>query len=334
MIPSLNSILSRLHARQLRLLVALADHGSLVHAAREVSISQPAASKALREIESIFGMELFLRTNRGLLANAAGRCVTRYAQLFQSDMERLRDDLREVAQGGGGRVAAGTIMGAVPLLCDAITEVLAQQPRLSVEILEDTSASLLSLLDQGRIEFALCRTSVSDSPQLYDSTEVQQESLALLASPTHRLAGLDTLKLADLRDARWVVYRTNMPIRRLLEREFHEDGLHMPAHVIETTSAFATMALLRGSQDMVALLPTSVADFCEAHHVTCRLALPVLSRCEPYELVTRRGAPLSPAAQLLVAELTFGEAAKRVAAATRGSRAPEAGISPRRNDSR
>ena len=315
MIPSLNAILGRLHARQLRLLVALADHGSLLHAAREVAISQPAASKALREIESIFGMELFQRTNRGLAANAAGRCVTRYARLFQSDMEHLRDDLREIMQGGGGRVAAGTIMGAVPLLCDAVTAVLAQQPQLSVEILEDTSAGLLSLLDQGRIEFALCRTSVSASPELYDSTEVQQETLALLASPMHRLVGRSALRLADLRDARWVVYRTNMPIRRLLEREFHEDGLRMPTHVIETTSAFATMALLRNSKDMVALLPTPVADFCEAHGVTCRLELPVLSRSEPYELVRRRGAPLSPAAQLLVKELTCGETARRASGA-------------------
>lgn len=62
-------------------------------------MSQPGASKALREIESIFGVELFVRTNRGLEPNTAGHCVIRYARLFQSDMAHLRDDLLGVMRG-------------------------------------------------------------------------------------------------------------------------------------------------------------------------------------------------------------------------------------------
>ncbi|MFL9860406.1 LysR family transcriptional regulator [Paraburkholderia madseniana] len=304
MIPSLNSIVGRLHAKQLRLLAALGDHGSLLNAAREVSMSQPGASKALREIESIFGVELFVRTNRGLEPNAAGHCVIRYARLFQSDMAHLRDELLGVMRGFGGRVSAGTIMGAVPLLTDAINWLLSEQPQMSVEVLEDASATLLGLLDEGRIDLALCRTSVSRSPELYLSVVVQEETLAVIASTKHRLADAKQLELAGLEGAHWVVYRANMPIRLLLEREFHEAGLRLPVHLVETTSAFTTMSLLQTNPTFVTMLPVAVADFCTNQGWATKLALAVTSRSKPYELVTRQGAPVSPGAQLLINALT------------------------------
>jgi len=52
MTPSLNSIMSRLHVKQLRLLIALDEHGSLLGAAKQVALTQPGASKALQEIEN------------------------------------------------------------------------------------------------------------------------------------------------------------------------------------------------------------------------------------------------------------------------------------------
>ena len=303
MIPSLNTIIGRLHAKQLRLLVALAEHGSLLNAAREVSISQPGASKALREIESTFGLELFTRTNRGLEPNAAGQCVVRYAKLFQSDIAHLREELVGVLSGCGGRVSVGSIMGAVPLLTEAVTSLLAVQPDMSVEIIEDTSAMLLSLLDEGRIDLALCRTSVSRSPELYASLGVQKETLSIIASVHHPLAKAKRLKLADLAEVRWVVYRANMPIRRLLEREFQDAGLRVPVHVVETTSAFATISLLQKNPGFVTMLPAAVANFFMAQGWACKLALPVKSPSEPYELVTRQGASITPGAHLLMAEL-------------------------------
>ena len=59
MVPTLNSVMSRLHAKQLRLLVALEEQGSLLGAAEKVGLTQPGASKALKELETTFGAELF-----------------------------------------------------------------------------------------------------------------------------------------------------------------------------------------------------------------------------------------------------------------------------------
>nr|WP_281354023.1 LysR substrate-binding domain-containing protein [Mesorhizobium zhangyense] len=63
--------------------------------------------------------------------------------------------------GHGGRLAVGTVMGAVPLLNDHLPQLLERQPTIRVELVKDTSAHLLNLLDSGRLEIAICRTSVS-----------------------------------------------------------------------------------------------------------------------------------------------------------------------------
>ena len=303
MTPPLHSIISRLHLKQLRLLVALGEHGSLLKASQQVALTQPGASKSLQEIETTFGTPLFVRTNRGLEPNAVGHCVIRYARLIQTDLAHLRDELVGIQRGQGGRVAAGVIMGAVPLLTDAISALVARQPELSVEIVEDTSAALLAQLDAGRLDLAICRTTITQAPQTYESVRLQDETLAVIANVGHPLRRAKKLTLQDLAPYRWVVYRANMPMRLLLEAEFRDGGLRFPQHLLETTSAFATLALLKANPSFVALVSIEVAQFFAHQQMSCILPLELASRSEPYELVTRKGAQVSPAAQLLFDEL-------------------------------
>lgn len=310
MIPPLASILSRLNFKQLRLLVALADCGSLLRAAEQVGLTQPGASKSLREIESALGTELFVRTNRGLEPNDVGHCVIRYARLIQTDVAHLREEMAGILQGHGGRLSIGTIMGAVPLVTDALSRLLERKPALSVEIVEDTSARLLNLLDEGRLDLAVCRTSISQRPHLYESTDIHQEQLAVVANARHPLAVRKKLELSDLAAFRWVVYSANMPMRLLLEREFHEAGLRFPLYLMETTSAFTTLSLLQRNPTMVALLSTDVAEFCTRFGMTCILPLQLQSRSEPYQLVMRSNNVLSPVATMFTQEFS-GQAASR-----------------------
>lgn len=311
-LPALTTMMSRLRLKQLHLLSALAEQGSLLRAAEKVALTQPGASKALREIESILGLTLFTRTPRGLVATDAGHCVTRYARLIQTDLSHLREELEDLTQGQGGRLAVGTIMGAVPLLAAALTRMRAQRADVAVEIVEDTSAWLLELLDSGRLDVAICRSSISPRPDLYDSVDVHTETLAVVGSAEHPFAARQHLQLSDLAQATWVVYSANMPMRRLLEREFHEAGLRFPHNLYETTSAFTTLALLREQPDAVALLSTDVANFFSSFGMTRILPLQLASRSEPYQLVKRRAAVLSPAAELFMKIFRAGPLENRI----------------------
>lgn len=303
MIPSLASLSSRLRLRQLRLLIALDEHGSLHKAAEYVSISQPGATKALNEIESTLGVSLFERNHKGLVPNDLGRCVIRYARLIHTDLAHLREEMLGILQGEGGRLSIGSIMGGVPLLLRALGRLREIQPQLSIEIIEDTSARLLPLVDQGRLDLAICRSSVSQRPDDYDCLSLHHEELVVMAHPQHPMAAAPRLTLADLASYAWVVYPTNMPMRLTLEREFREAGLEFPRYPIETSSTFATLMLLEQDPQLVALMPAEVARYALAHGLLSRLALELRSRSEPYSAVVRRGVGLTAPASLLIEQL-------------------------------
>ncbi len=74
-------VLTRLKLKQLRLLVAIASHNSILHAAEEISISQPAATKLLKDLESYFNVRLFERTNRGVIPTQFGEALVQHGKL-------------------------------------------------------------------------------------------------------------------------------------------------------------------------------------------------------------------------------------------------------------
>ena len=294
---------SRLRMRQLRLLISLDELGSIHKAAQALSITQPGATKALNEIESTLGAVLFERTSKGLEANDLGRCVVRYARLINTDLAHLREEMIGILQGHGGRLSVGSIMGAVPMLVEGLARLRESQPDLSVSIVEDTSDRLLSLLDQGRLDVVICRTSVSPRPGAYVSRARHQEQLVVVANLQHPLVGCAELRLEALADSRWVVFPVNMPMRLTLEREFREAGLNFPLYPIETSSTFTTLTLLLQDRGLVAVMPWDSARIALEHGMLAQLPLVLNSRSEPYEVVTRKGVELPVPAQLLIEAL-------------------------------
>lgn len=294
---------SRLRMRQLRLLISLDELGSIHKAAQALSITQPGATKALNEIESTLGAVLFERTSKGLEANDLGRCVVRYARLINTDLAHLREEMIGILQGHGGRLSVGSIMGAVPMLVEGLARLRESQPDLSVSIVEDTSDRLLSLLDQGRLDVVICRTSVSPRPGAYVSRARHQEQLVVVANLQHPLVGCAELRLEALADSRWVVFPVNMPMRLTLEREFREAGLSFPLYPIETSSTFTTLTLLLQDRGLVAVMPWDSARIALEHGILAQLPLELNSRSEPYEVVTRKGVELPVPAQLLIEAL-------------------------------
>src|SRR5262245_26667083 len=78
---TLPPMMSRLTMRHLRIVLAIAEYGNLVAAARQLNMTQSAITKALQEAEAHLGIELFMRTNRGAVPTAYGEALATHAQL-------------------------------------------------------------------------------------------------------------------------------------------------------------------------------------------------------------------------------------------------------------
>ena len=298
--------LARLSLRQLQLIAAVEDNGSLKRAAEAVAMSQPRATKALQEAEELMRHRLFHRTNRGLSPTASGACAIRSARAILAQLGRLEHELDGLSAGGWSHLRIGTIMGAVPFVTEVIQRRLRRFPQSSVEILEDTSAELLRQLDRGALDLVVGRSSVSATPQLYDVAAFHDERLAVVANAAHPMAGRRRVRLEDLVDCRWIVYTAGMPMRRSLEQEFQHAGLAFPRALLETRSALTTLSLIQGDARTVALLSSDVAAFFAGFGMARVLPMHLQSKSDPYEVITRRGQDLPEHAARFIAEMTSG----------------------------
>ena len=298
-LPSVGSIVSRLRFRQVALLTALDEQGSLHKAAEVMHMTQPAATKALHEMEDALGVTLFDRSPRGIEATELGRCVIRYARLIQSDVANLREELQNMISGRGGRLSIGTIMGAAPFVTRALSRLREIQPDVSIEISEDTSARQLLLLDQGRIDLMIGRSSVSSQPNLYHYEMLRGEPMCIVSGIDHPLATAQKVRLQELADASWILYSSNMPMRIWIEHEFKLEGVKVPGNVIETASPFVTITLLAQS-NMVAVMPLDIAHFFAARQMLGILPVNLKTRIEHYDIVTRKNSTLSSLAKMFI----------------------------------
>lgn len=303
-LPSLHAIGSRLRFRQLRLLIAIDDMGSLHRAAEQLSMTQPGVSKALHEVEETFGADLFVRHPHGLEANELGRCVIRYARLIGTDLDHLREEMASILRGQGSRLAVGCVAGALPtVMVPAVSRLKQRQPAISIELFEDTSARLLQFLAEGRIDLAICRTSVTPQQELFEFEWLCEERVAFAVGPRHPLALANKTALEELVRYPWILFPSQMPLRTLLERELMQAGLPFPTHAIETSSTFASLLLLSESENLVALFSAETVDLFARHGLINRIPLDLVSRVEPYGIVRRRGSTLSPGGAILIEEI-------------------------------
>ena len=117
--------LTRLKLRQLRLLVAVGQHGSIQNAAHDLNISQPAATKMIQDLEVDFEVKLFDRTNRGVVPTVFGESLIRHGKLIFAQVSNAAQELDDLNEGNSGRVVVGSLWHCQPFKlpnCHAIKE--------------------------------------------------------------------------------------------------------------------------------------------------------------------------------------------------------------------
>ncbi|SDV47264.1 LysR family transcriptional regulator [Chitinasiproducens palmae] len=288
-LASLHAIGSRLKFRQLKLLIAIEDMGSVHRAAELLHMSQPGVSKALKEIEDAMGTTLFARSPQGLIATEMGRCAIRHARLMCASLAHMHEELGALSRGNGLHIAIGTVAGALAaVLANALLAFRRAHPEVRVDLYEDTSAHLLEQLQSGAIDIALCRTSVATHPGLFHFEWLCNEVVGVAASPSHPLTQFETVTLAQASQYPWILFPSHMPLRTLLEREAASQNVSIHSF-IETSSTFATALMVHKSHELLALLSGETIDFFERSKVLRRIKLQITSSAEPYGIVTRAG---------------------------------------------
>ena len=291
---------SNLKLRHLQLLVALDQFRHLGRAAEFLSVTQPAVSKTLAEIERMFGLDLFVRSTRGTEPTAYGDTVVRFARTVLSDFARTQDEIAAVASGGAGRVSVGAMVVATPgLLVQAVQRLKQQSTLTTVMVEEGDLTRLLPRLRVGELDLFVGRLEPGYAAPDLETEALVREPMAIVVRPDHPMAGVARPQWQQLAELPWVVPPPWASSRIKLAQMFYKHRLVPPADIVETSSFLVTLSFVR-ARPAVGFLAQGVARHFEREGLLKILPLKVPIELPPVGMITLRARVRTPACALLM----------------------------------
>jgi DNA-binding transcriptional LysR family regulator len=280
--------------RQLRYLVALAEERHFTRAAARLHVAQPALSQQLRRLEDELGLALVDRTTRRVSLTDAGGLLVDRARRALAEVDAARAELSDLAGVRGGRVVIGAMQSLGPFdLSILLAGFFAEHPAVELAVQEELSGPLLAMLRADAVDMAFLSLAEQVEPDSMEAQTLLVEPLVVLLGTGHPLAVRRHLRLAELRDERFITFREGAGLRGIVISASREEGF-------EPNIAFETNEVQRARAMTARGLGVSIVPASDAHEhgppvVAIPLHRPALTR--DVTLVWRRDRRHTPAAR-------------------------------------
>ncbi|MCC9605642.1 LysR family transcriptional regulator [Blastopirellula sp. JC732] len=204
----------------------IAETGSVSLGAENLMISQPAASKQLREFEAALGEQLFDRTGKGLRLTTVGKLLNEYARkifTLEAEAEQAVAQLREVSRGELFVGASTTIAGY--LLPQVLARFHHQHPQIRVHVsVGNTDFVHQQVLDY-RVDLGLTEGFVKEAG--LTSTSFAEDELVVVAAASHPLVKKRKVKAEDLSGQSFVLRESGSGTRAVQEQAISMCGVEV-----------------------------------------------------------------------------------------------------------
>ncbi|MFI6599304.1 LysR family transcriptional regulator [Nonomuraea sp. NPDC050536] len=192
--------------RDLELLDALADSGTLTAAAERLYVSQPALSQRLTKLEERLGVRLFERQGRRLVPNPAGRRMLVASRQVLTELRAATRDVREIRDGRDRRVRftsqCSTTFQWLPPVIRGFRE---QQPEAEVRIESVPGDEPISALVEDLVDVALV-TKLDRQMDRVQLTRLFEDEMVAVVADRHPWAHRRHVTARDFDDAHLILY--------------------------------------------------------------------------------------------------------------------------------
>jgi DNA-binding transcriptional LysR family regulator len=295
----------RLRLRDLHVLFAVVEHGSMSAAGTHLNMSQSAVSQAIAALEDALKVRLLDRTPRGVEPTIYADAIMRRGTIVFDELRSGIKDIEFLADPAGGEVriaCSDNLAGGI--LAPVIETFSKKYPQVVFDVLQSNAfiGRQFVELRARKADLALVilqRPLESSLGEDFNVEHLFDEELRLAASPRSRWARQRKLGFADLVDASWITPYAGATSEKALFEAFRARGLPPPRVVVRTVSGQLNKFLgLRGP--FVALVPASFlkinAGMGGLKMLPLQLAMPPL----PVAMITLRNRTLSRTVELFL----------------------------------
>ena len=242
--------------RLLRYFIACVEHKTMHAAASAVNVSQPALSKAIRNLETDLGVTLLDRQPRGVVPTPFGDTLFRYAKMVDNEMRRAVAEIDAMR----GMTRGTIVVGVIPTMCTIMGEVarlvMERHPGLKLQLRVAFSSELRSALLEGELDIAVLL--LPDSPQVgLDVQSLFSTSPAVVVRSEHPLAGRQNISMRDLAQYPWLIPDYPPSHRHIIHQAFIDAGMTPPAPTISVSTVIFFDSLIRQT-DLVTVVPATL----------------------------------------------------------------------------
>jgi len=287
--------------RQLRVMLAVMEKGSLGKAAEWLNTSQPAVTKTIQRMEKELDVELFERRPQGMIPTLFAECLRSHAESISIGFSHALDEIRALKGGGIGLVTiASPPLVATGVLPDILRSVIDDHPGLQVRVITPSDALTQRLLD-GEFDFGLDLLGVSSPDIGLEQRHLFNDQLVLIANRSNPIAKLCDPSPHELQNVKWILPVPGNLHRRRLSQFFELAGFPAPRAAIECSSTAFIKPVVAHS-DYVGVI-ARIAMHSRGDAIERRLAIIEInspSMVRPIGLIWRKQQVLTPSIRLVM----------------------------------
>ena len=308
----------RVKYRHLQCFLEIARQRSVVKAAAALSVTQPAVSKTIRELEELLGVALFERRGRGVALTRFGEVFLRYAGASVTALRQGIDSITQARTKGGMAIKVGALPTVSTRVMPLAVSLFKQENTGTVvRVVTGDNSVLLSQLRTGDLDLVVGRLADPELMTGLSFEHLYSERISFVVRPDHPLLQEKPFELGNI--ARYTVL---MPtegsiIRPMADRFLITHGIASIPDQIETVSMAFGRRYTR-MNDAVWIISRGVIFDDLMDGVLAELPVETESTTGPVGLTTRADTPPSLAAIMLMQ--TIREAAKQREVTPAGAR--------------
>ena len=233
--------------KQIQTFMEVARQGSVSKAAERLFVTQPAVSMHIRQLEEAFGVALVEAQGRGIRLTDAGRTFAGRANVVMAELHELESLMAEYAGAQKGRIALAVVSTAkyfVPMLLMRFSRLY---PDIEVRLHIENRESVLGMLERSEADLVIMGRAPRNMTT--QAAAFATNPMAIVAAPSHALAGRKNLPFSVLADYAFVMRESGSGTRAAMERLFalHEVPLkvamEMPSNETIKQAVMAGMGL-------------------------------------------------------------------------------------------
>jgi len=247
----------RLKLRDLHILLAVAQAGSMSRAADRLAISHPVVSKTIADLEHALGVRLLDRTSQGVEPTSYGRALLGCGTAVFDELRRGVQEIAFLSDPTVGELRIGSASPQVDALVPAVVARLASRyPKIKFHVTESDAASLCGMLRERKLDIVVGRVLSSVFGDDLTLDFLFHESMHVVAGLTSPWSRRRKISLADLCDQRWIMPESDNIAMALISDAFRSAGLAPPVPQIVSNSLTMRVRMVETGQ-FLAILPES-----------------------------------------------------------------------------